>query len=110
MTGHEHILALRRSGYRPACVWVDDMAHRWTDDGMTVSLSPSDTPELLDWRFLKGLTVVVAGTDAARVARIAQQCHAHAKRVLSTVFQHAGGRMADVSALTDTEGVLTWQK
>ncbi len=109
MTGQEQIVALRRNGYRPACVWVNDYPNHLASS-LTVSLSPAETPELQDWRFTKGLTVIVSGEDEGRVRRIEAQCQAFAARVLGTVFHHTGGRMADVLALTDTEGVMTWQK
>lgn len=101
MTGHERILALRRSGQKPAYVWVSDFADA-TLDGVTVRVH-GDMPEMLDLRFLVGVTAIVQGDTAKRVERIAKACQKHAARVIASV--HEGRRFTSVS---DTEGVMTW--
>lgn len=101
MTGQHSILELRRVGLKPAHVWISDHQTQHMD-GMTVRVT-GDTPELLDLRFLVGITVLVEGPDPARVERIAAACEPIAARVIATT---APSR--DVTRITDTKGALTW--
>ena len=112
MTGHEQILAMRRAGQSPRTVWIDDFAS--TLDGSTVSLAPSDVPEQQDWRFLVGLTALVAAHDEARMVRIAAACKTFARRVIASlhsaepVTDAYGRRSFPILKITDTDEVLTW--
>ena len=70
-----------------------------------------DTPELLDWRFLVGLTVHLSGDDARRLERLTAACMQYAKRVVATLFapvEYAGQRYHTVASIADTEGVMVW--
>lgn len=108
MTGHQHILALRRRGYKPSVVWVvDDPENTCIDHDLTVRIEAHDTPELLDLRFLVGTTAVVDGDDDKRVDRLASACGAHAARVISNTFTRRGYR-SELTRVTDTQGVFTW--
>lgn len=102
MTGQDQIIALRRKGFAPRYVWVSDRPAAFLD-GATVRLSPQDVPEQQDWRFLVGLTAIVEGAQADRVARIAAAVQPIARRVITTTCL---GR--DVTNITDTEALLTW--
>ena len=106
MTGQDDIKALRRTGKRPAWVWVSDFPD-CTLDGSTVRVA-GDVPELADFRFLVGLNVIVEGSDAARVDRLVKAC-ACAKRVVSNVLQPVDKWRSEVMRMTDTEGIVTWQ-
>lgn len=108
MNGHQHILELRRSGQKPACVWVSDFPD-CTPDGFTVCVT-GDTPELEDFRFLVGLKVIVEGQDHQRVDRIAKACAKFAARVIASVIQPINEMRWEVTSVTDTEGVLSWQQ
>lgn len=114
MTGHDHIVAMRRAGRSPRFVWVQDFSVApWAT--LNVNLAPRDVPEQQDWRFLVGLTALVEGFDAARVERIAAACGQYAKRVIATTMVEVPGETSPwlkFSAIktTDTEGVMTWQK
>ena len=106
MTGQDSILALRRSGQRPEFVWVTDIDINHLD-GLTVKVC-DDTPELLDLRFLLGVTAVVEGDDQKRVERITQACiDAKAKRVIASTHGMEGSWPA-VLKVVDTEGVWKW--
>lgn len=116
MTGHDLIISLRRRGFAPACIHVDDWQHRAIEDGDTVCLSPADVPEQQDWRFVVGLPVIVAGDDPARVARIAAACGKFAKRVVAsthkvdrTHLDWQGCPTVSLISIHDTAGALTWQ-
>lgn len=116
MTGQDAIISLRRQGFAPAFVRVDDWQHDATDDGVTVSLSPADVPERQDWRFVVGLPVLVAGEDAGRIERIVKACGAYAKRVIASTFavrpdvvDYRGGPVKHIVRITDTAGAFTWQ-
>lgn len=106
MTGQDTILAMRRAGRRPDFVWVSDFAQA-TLDGLTVRVA-GDTPELLDLRFLVGVTALVDGSDPARVQRIAKACQQVAKRVIASVIQPVNEVRWETRQITDTEGALTW--
>lgn len=114
MTGQDRILAMRRKGLRPTCVWVSDYPCD-TADGLTVSLAATDVPEQQDWRFLVGITALVDGDSAERVRRIAEACKAIAKRVIATTYALTGQTDAfgmpcrAVSRIDDTEGLMTWR-
>jgi hypothetical protein len=95
VTGQDQIIALRRRGFAPRYVWVSDRS--------TVRLSPQDVPEQQDWRFLVGLTAIVEGAQADRVARIAAAVQPIARRVIATTCP-----ARDVTNITDTEALLTW--
>lgn len=101
MNGQRPILAMRRAGLKPLYVWVSDFETACLD-GNTVTVA-GDTPELQDFRFLRGVTAIVEGGDDERVTRIAEACKPFAARVIASTFD---GR--DVTRVTDTEGVLTW--
>ena len=102
MTGQDQIIALRRKGFAPRYVWVSDRPAAVLD-GATVRLNPADVPEQQDWRFLVGLTALVDGPQADRVARIAAAVQPIARRVIATTCP-----ARDVTNITDTEGSLTW--
>lgn len=73
MTGHEPLQKLRRTGRKPACVWVMDddapisrsMANDWHTEANPfdskvhahIAINPDDIPEALDFRCLVGMTV-----------------------------------------------------
>jgi hypothetical protein len=115
MTGHEPIIAMRRRGRLPkaGCLWVktDLQPNReWHhhDDHAEVGIDAADYPELLDLRYAVGLTVIVEGCMADRVAVVGKAFQAHAGRVLTTLFSRTV--RPESTRLTDTMGVLSWPK
>lgn len=102
MTGHQPLIAMRRAGLKPQCLWVSDFP-QVPLDGLTVIVA-DDTPELADFRFLMGVIVIVEGTDAGRVKRITDAIKPIAARVVASTFNDAG----KVARITDTEEVMTW--
>ena len=107
MTGDRELIAMRRAGLKPTFVWVSDFPD-CTMDGLTVRVV-GDTPELLDLRFLVGVTAIVEGASADRVDRLVKACTGIARRVIGNTISHASDRW-DVERTTDSQGVLTWQK
>lgn len=101
MTGDREIREMRRNGLKPSHVWVSDFKDAMLD-GLTVCVA-GDTPEMLDLRFLVGVTVLADSSDPARLKRIASSCEKHATRVIATL---SDGR--NVLAISDTQGVMTW--
>lgn len=73
MTGHQQLIAMRRAGKRPACVWVWDdadqmsarAAREWQDNPnpfvwklfACIHIAEADVPEALDFRCLVGMHV-----------------------------------------------------
>jgi len=105
MTGHEPILEMRRRGKAPVTVWLTDEPEA-PRTGTTVYIAPHERPELLDLRFLVGLTVLVDGDTDARVDSLVAACvQARAKRVIGNTFD--GPWMVRI---TDTDGAFTRQK
>lgn len=108
MNGHDAIINLRRNGFKPAFVWLQDALHAPTDN--TVSLSPTDNPEALDLRFLVGTTVLAESANRERLGAMLKACmSAKAKRVITNLHQRDGYHF-EVIETTDTDGVTTWQK
>lgn len=104
MTGHQQLIAMRRSGLKPAYVWVSDFAN-CPMDGRTVRVA-GDTPELEDFRFLVGVTVLVESAEKTRMDRIVKACTAaRAARVVASLYCPA---TRSVTQITDSEGVMTW--
>lgn len=112
MNGHRELIAMRRSGFRPECVWVADYPcptdwAKWGDHPQVCV--DGDTPELEDFRFLVGITVVIDGFDNTRVQRFAKACSTHAKRVIANVSRITEPyQRIELVSTTDTAGVLTW--
>lgn len=111
MNGQRDLINMRRAGFKPAFVFVNDFAcdtdwAKWGDHP-TVSVA-GDTPELEDYRFLVGTTVILSGLDAARIARFSKVCEAHAKRVIATVSTQPTPARCEVFSVADTEGTMTW--
>lgn len=68
------IRKLRHRGHKPAGVVrvLIGAKPRWLDDDETVvALSPSDSPNLMDWRPLTGLKVVLLSAPTTQADRIA---------------------------------------
>ena len=98
MRGHEELLAMRRRGKRPAHVTLhahDGRAYDWwaTAELMPfpeVQIEPTDTPELLDLRFLVSLPVIVdCGPDIRRQQRFADTVHAAGAAAVYPVEERA---------------------
>lgn len=92
MRGHEPLIALRRRGLKPALVDIDLEPCPWRNwstwpEWTTVpqiEVQPTDSIQLLDLRFLVGLTVQVSGFDGPRVWAMFEACRAAgAARVLA---------------------------
>lgn len=116
MRGHQQILELRRKGYAPEFIRVDDWDHESTDDLHTISLQRKDLPEAIDWRFTVGRLVLVGGNDPKRVQRLYGACSKYAKRVIATTFairegvkDWRGHQQFEVVRIDDTDGVMKWQ-
>lgn len=104
MNGHTAIINLRRGGFKPAYVWLQDALHAPTDNAVT--LSPTDNPEALDLRFLVGTTVLAESENRKRLGAILKACmEAKAKRVITNLHQRDGVRF-EVIETTDTDGVM----
>lgn len=88
MRGHEHLLAMRRRGFRPDAVWLwDHPQPKPLSDGTRmdwwafrdirsaeVTLEPTDHPARADLRFVVGLQVHVMLADPDRMRAFVQAC------------------------------------
>ncbi len=109
MNGADKVFQLRRAGFKPAYVWLQDSGLAPTD--MAITLSNTDIPEALDLRCLVGVTVLAESKNRERLGRMLRACMgAKAKRVIANLHQQTGEYCFEVIETTDTDGVATWQK
>jgi putative intracellular protease/amidase len=74
MRGHQKVIELRKKGYKPAIVFLNDyQTPAWALDGTTVDIS-GDLVEGLDLRFLVGLMVSTGATTETRAKAILEAC------------------------------------
>lgn len=97
MRGHEHIVSMRLSGFKPAGVYLWDIpvtisGPQWVEDLAFMDVcTAGDVVGALDLRFVVGLPVTVLGDDVKRVRDIAGACRAAgAERIVA----QAGGKFA----------------
>ncbi len=98
MKGHDALIEMRKAGGKPAGVWINyayDPSRSWAfwpkykgfDKYPEVEILPSEIPELLDLRFVIGLTVhasVPVAGDFVRARRLHKAIvNAKAKRVIT---------------------------
>lgn len=114
---HEHLLAMRRRGYKPADVWIEVDGSPALIDAMVelnripgshhVVIEPEDVIGALDLRFLVGCRVYVQGENSARVRDVfaAAQDHA-ADRVVAFIAPVVNG-VAGEPVILDSAGRLT---
>lgn len=97
MRGHDHIVKLRKSGFRPSSVFLWDCPVQieqpaWIEDLRFMEVcTHGDSIGSLDLRFLVGLPVTVIGDDQTRVQQIASQCR---KAGAENIVAQCGQRMA----------------
>lgn len=109
MNGHQSIIEMRRNRMKPAYVWLQDSGLVPTD--LSVTLASSDIPEALDLRFLVGITVLAESQNADRLKRITTACQqAKALRVIASLHRNVDKYRTETVSITDTDGVMTWQK
>lgn len=81
MRGHEALTRLRLHGYKPRCIFVDDVQERrtgiWDAEKSIeftqipeVHIEPDDLIETLDLRCLHGTTVALSGPNVERLRLI----------------------------------------
>ena len=123
MRGLAPLIALRRGGSVPDCVWVDlerdpmPMAEDWAginNRSAHVQLEPEDRIRHLDLRCAKGLPCYVQGNDRDEVRAMRDAClAAGASRVIATVMRRVGqGEFVafHVEEMTDTAGIFSGGK
>lgn len=109
MNGHQAILKMRRSGAKPAYVWLQDTGLPPGD--FAVTLAKTDNPAALDLRFLIGTTALAESDNPARLDAMRKACiAAKASRVVTNLNQKTDPWRFEIIETTDTDGVLTWCK
>jgi len=108
MNGHQNIIGMRRNGFKPVYVWLQDSGLAPGD--FAVTLSATDNPATLDLRFLVGTTVLAEGSNRERLAAMLKAAsEAGAKRVITNLHVREGFDF-EIVETTDTDGVMTWRK
>lgn len=79
MNGHEPIIKMRMDGKKPSIVFINDFpceCHKyWHKEGDHASISiHGDDIDLLDMRFLVGLTVSATSIDERRAKQLFEKC------------------------------------
>lgn len=117
MTGHEPLLAMRRAGRVPRCVWITDgddvRARDWHNipnafdqySHAAIALYAGDIPEALDFRCCIGLDVHIAGERGdVRAKRLhAALIDAGARRVVTSTY--ADGKVQDLFIHTEEKKI-----
>lgn len=109
MHGHEHLIAMRRRGLRPAIVWLVDgqpprpsRLDREYPQPDAIQVCAADSPALLDLRCVVGLQVHVMAQDSTRFDALCTACtEAGAARVLGSLHDPI---TSDVLRMVDTAG------
>jgi hypothetical protein len=77
MHGHENIVALRKSGISPKIVFLNDYPCRtdWFEHGDHATVcTAGDIVQMLDLRFLVGLTVSISSISEIRAKALFEKC------------------------------------
>ena len=110
MRGHDHIIAMRRRGFRPRWAYIDTFADastqlrewpEWSPRTAQIEVLPSEPLSSLDFRFVIGLPVLITGAPLRRIEAIRDACiECQAERVVTVCIE--GGQ---VVAVTDTSDI-----
>ena len=104
MKGLDQVIKMRRQGYKPAYIVLQD-SPKPTDFGW-LQWTAADIPELLDLRALVGVVVSVHGKDSGEVFRWAQAAmNAGASTVLTMVYGFRGEFMTEQHRTLRVAGV-----
>jgi hypothetical protein len=99
--GAESLIALRRRGVRPPIVNVhcdapQDRVMRFVRDagnaGEQLEIAPDEALHRIDMRCMVGLSLIVGGSDAGRVAAVSRACAAAGARQVIAVHHRITGR------------------
>ena len=122
MKGADALIAMRRSGMRPALVNVhtdapQDRVMRFVRDAGradVLEIAPGEALNRLDLRCVVDCSVVVGGSDAERVAAVGRACAAAgARQVIAFHHQIRGrgdyARVEVCRTATTPEELLSWR-
>lgn len=92
MTGQENIIAMRKAGKAPRCIFVNDWQTE-TNPLVTgrhdiVCLAETDVIQLQDWRFTVGLTVSCGSPSKVRAMALLEAIKAAGAAVVGSVHCH----------------------
>lgn len=92
MKGHENIIAMRKAGKAPRCIFVNDFVCE-TNPDITgrydlVSLDENDVIQLQDWRFTVGLTVSCGSPSEVRAKALLDAIKAAGAAVVGSVHSY----------------------
>jgi hypothetical protein len=90
MRGQENIIAMRKAGKAPRCIFVNDWQTE-TDPLVTgrhdiVCLAETDVIQLQDWRFTVGLTVSCGSPSKVRAMALLEAIKAAGAGVVGSVW------------------------
>jgi len=77
MTGHDHIIAMRKNGIKPPIVFINDYPCKtdWFEHNEHATIcTHGDSIESLDIRFLVGMAVSVSTTNEKRSKALLNAC------------------------------------
>jgi len=118
MTGHDAIISMRKQGFRPDTVWINDTGadvnwHRFSSTP-EVEIKPNEQLDFLDLRWAVGLNINASITGSERAKQVFEALKkASPKRVICTaceLVETNGRKWPEAVESWDTEGVIQWQK
>lgn len=116
MRGHEALVAMRRAGVTPLSVDIRDEAPGWVATEWHhrfprcafLAIRPDEPLHSLDLRCVVGLPVQISSASEKRLGELLRRVRTEApSRLIGTLF--ADNPRADLLAVYDSEGVLTWR-
>ena len=97
MKGHEKIMQMRKEGVSPKIVFLNDYEcdTDWyeTGDFATVSVAKNDVPEMLDLRYLVGLTVTISASTEKRAMALFEEAKKAGAKTVGSSHVYLVGRV-----------------
>ena len=80
MRGHEKLIEMRKQRLKPEIVFINDYKcftdwHKYAEDAVTICVA-GDVVQLLDLRYLVGLTVTISSPSEVRAKALFDKCKA----------------------------------
>jgi len=103
MHGQEKIIALRKSGATPKIVFLNDYPCKtdWFEHGDQATVcTVGDVVQLLDLRFLVGLTVSISSTSETRAKALFDKCKLAKAATVAACHTTPGAPLSSLSGWT----------
>lgn len=105
MFGHEKLISMRKQGFTPISIFVDDSkvcsdwfnpgeryGEVWESESPHICILPEETLELLDLRFSVGLVVHIGASSERRAKELLAAFKEHADTIVSCYGEQVEGK------------------